>query len=118
MSETAMTVPGGYTWQAILRDGSERTEFETGEQQSIGVLHDLDVASIILIPKTPHHRTLVMDIAPGESWKKFWTHTFLVVGDHVNNRYTIDVCELSSPRPVRVYIYPDGTIRLTTNQEP
>lgn len=118
MSETALTVPGGYTWQAVLRDGTFRTEFETGEQQSIGVLEGLDVASIVFVPTTPQHRTLVMDIAPGESWRKFWTHTFLVVGDHINDRYTIDVCELSSEQPVRVYIYPDGTIRMTTNVEP
>ncbi len=124
---------GYYTWVAICRDGSEIYEFPSEEtpngewlvdhpQVSFDVVAKRDdIAQVYLIPvNESRHAYIRIDVQPGEWVTKKWIRTFTANLDQggIEEKPVIDSFALISEKTVRHYAFPDGSVLITTSEEP
>lgn len=87
-----------------------------------------EVRWILLTPiNRSSHVPIGIGVLPGEDWSKKWIRTFEVTTDangvpiSQTEEYVIDAVSLTpigSNTPVNIYIYVDGSIKMTTDPEP
>ena len=112
---------GGYYWIGLLRDGTQIEQLnEEGAEQTVELLRSQELAMIHLVPLPGYdfHPYIILEVGEGEEWLKHCTRSEQsTLGGRDLGRYTTDVLGLHSERSVRTYIYPDGSIRITTSPE-
>lgn len=129
-----MQLLGGYYWRALLADGQVIDQVYINEdgqetERSVDHLRKLlqPVKEIHLIPlNRATHAPIVLDIQDDQDWLKYWVRTVVInpVTDEVTQQPTIDALGLlpkvgsRSRKPLRAFVYPDGSILLTTRREP
>jgi hypothetical protein len=110
---------GSYTWMVILQDGTAVSQYnDAGAEVSVDTVRHLPVRQLHLVPhETAGCAPIVLEIQAGEDWAKKWVRTFalnLDTGEQVEEP-TVDAISLNG---VNIFIYADGSIRITTNKEP
>jgi hypothetical protein len=134
-------IRGGYLWVAEYADGTTVEQWEPRDgvwhERSIATLHAEPIARIVLYPIYLTHKPVVIELADNVAWLKVFTRQGQITlppeiveqddGDDGNvvtvpvdpdqdRTIIIDKIELRSPDAVRLYIYPDGSIKLTTGE--
>ena len=122
---------GHSTWVAVFRDGSVLFEFapanEAGEfppQVSFDrVAERDDVAEVHLVPFMQGDVRSYVKIAvqPGERVEKKWIRTFTMQSDDPSvkgEHPVIDAFALISDKPIRHFMFANGAMLITTEDEP
>jgi len=113
---------GGYIWNADLVDGTTisqyRWEHDRWVEQSIDVVRESALRRIVLTPIYLTHRRIILEVAADERWAKTWVveKSLQVMQGTVTQSLVADKLEITSVRAVRLYIYPNGDLKLTTGE--
>lgn len=123
---------GYYQWSVVLESGIIISQFnKEGQEISIDYVKQNYYSEVRWILLTPINRSsntpIGIGVLPGEDWSKKWIRTFDVTTDangmpiSQTEGYVIDalsVTPIDGSYPVNIYIYADGTIKVTTDPEP
>lgn len=126
----ALTAPpsarllGGYLWQAYGAAGQHWAQFDAaGQEHSVEELRDQPVIAFELVPLPgrPHAR-VCLRVQPGEGWIKHWSRAVTV--DAVSGAPVGETCldvlglRLAGGDEIRLFIYQDGSVLVSTEAEP
>ncbi len=117
---------GHATWVAVFRDGSSLFEFGPDNAPQVSfdrVAERDDVAEVHLIPfmQGDVRSYIKINVQPGERVEKKWIRTFTVNSDDPNvqgEHPVIDAFTLVSDKPIRHFMFANGSMLITTEEEP
>lgn len=126
---------GYYKWMAVLGDDTIFNQYDAaGIERSVDVLQGQSVKSFILIPQFQGFAPIQFDVEGGEAWIKCWTRTMnvaeIVQDIGTDQEVVLSARQTEAPQiekmAIRVkggtwvylYIYFNGTVRMTLESEP
>lgn len=119
--------PGRVTWIAHFRDGTEWAEFgprdEHGQMppevsaDSFFNHPDLDMVMLVPVYEGQPQSIIRILVKPGETVKKKWIRTG-VLDETATEQATIDSWDLISDLPIHHFMFADGSVLISTDEEP
>jgi len=129
-----MEIIGGYLWVAILKDGTRIEQLaDDGIETSVDILNDKEIKEIQLYPirdlcptcNKHSHPFISLDVDTDEDWIKYWLREKITNLDTESEIQLPDIDVIGlipqkgkrSRKPVRLFIFPDGSIKVTTKKD-